>query len=193
MNKSILIIAAAVVLCVSQNLPAEINELEKNAQSFAWKNINLGSTLLEIKKSHPKVVADTTWLPAVEQKQGVGGLALKGESGIRSGYLRTYEDKVYFAIIIYDYDDIKALSGGDLEAGAELLVTKLTEKLGPDVKVTKDKDTEQYMLGWVFQKVNRRIAIIFDDKENYARLLYTDTAVEKQIIEKAQKTADVGF
>jgi|GEM_PF-6225939 len=193
MNKSILIIAAAVVLCVSQTLPAEINELEKNAQSFAWKKISLGSTLLEIKKSHPKVVADSSWVPAAQKKQGVGGLTLEGESGIDSGLLRTYEDKVYLAIIIYDYDDIKALSGGDWSAGMKLLVKKLQEKLGDDAEYTGDEDAKTYQLLWEFNKVNREIALIINDKKQWVRLLYKDTAVAKQIIEKAQRTADVGF
>ena len=171
----------------------EQKEQEKNAQSFAWKNISLGSTLLEIKKTHPKIVADDDWVPAAEKKQGVGGLALRGEPGIDVGFLRTYEDKVYFAIIIYDYDDIQALSGGDLQAGLKLLITKLKDKLGDDFDFAKDEDEKQYQLTWVAKKVNRRIRIIFDDKEQYARLLYSDTAVENQIIEKAKKTADVGF
>jgi hypothetical protein len=191
MNKSILIIAAVVVLCVSQSLSAEINEQEKNAQSFAWKKISLGSTLSEIKESHPKIIDNDEWISAAEKKQGVGGLVLQGEAGIDMGLLRTYEEKVFFVIIVYDYDDVKALSGGDLEAGLKIFLTKLKDKIGDDYEYSEGEDTGQFL--WELKKVNRKIALEFDDKDRYIRLLYKDTAVAKQIIEKAKETADVGF
>jgi len=193
MNKSILIIAAAVVLCFSQILPAEINELEKNAQSFAWKNISLGSTLLEIKESHPKIEANSDWISAAEKKQGIGGLMLQGEDGIDMGLLRTYEDKVYYVIIIYDYDDLRALAGGDLQAGLKLFLTKLKGKLGDDYEFDTNEDDKTGLFTWAAKEVNRQIQLQYDDKEQYIRLFYKDTAVAKQIIEKAKKNADVGF
>ena len=168
-------------------------EEEKNAQGFAWKSINLGSTLLEIKKTHPKTIADDEWLSETEKKGGVSGLYLEGESGINMALLRTYEDKVYHAIIIYDYDDISALAGGDFSAGVKLITDKLKAKLGDDFDFDQNEEEKQYQLKWEFKTVNREIKMIFDDKKEYARLMYEDTLVGKQIVEKAKKSADVGF
>jgi hypothetical protein len=165
---------------------------EKNALSFKWKGIDLGSTLLEIKKTHPGLVADSSWLPAIEKKQGISGLALRDEPGIDMALVRTYKDKAYYVIIVYDYDDVAALAGGDFSGGLKLLLGKLRSKLGGGDFSSND-EKKKYQVEWVFKKVNRSISIEFHDKERYARLLYIDETVQKHLTEEATKKADVGF